>query len=252
MTGGIMSIFKDFAGVATKTLLFLMVLILFFVLLSFPVYLGIEYGQLPSVTEYWLQYLSIFLSSFSFAAVLVTLWLQYKEGKKQQIQIEKNFEFAQQNYDSQILDKIHFFMSENMEDCRANCWMLWSKLKTDTEATDNELFTLFQKTITNDWGDKEMAKQTFESEIWKYFSGFYKLVRYFDVLSNYKYTELTANAIHYYYIFYRSFFETMIGIYNRAYDSIEKEIMITQSKEGWVYLIEKYDSIMDEHKLPLK
>ena len=250
MTCKFMNVIKNYVGVATKGMLLLVFLLIFFVLLSFPVYLGIEYGQLPSITEYWLQYLSIFLSSFSFAAVLITIWLQYSESKKQQIQIEKNFEFAQQNYDSQILDKIHFFMSENMEDCRSNCWMLWSKLKTDTSTT-NELFVLFQKSITNDWGDEETAKQTFSSELWSNFSGFYKLARYFDVLSNYKYTELTANAIHYYYIFYRPFFENMINIYNRAYDSIAKEDMITQSKEGWVYLIEKYDSIMEEYKLSL-
>ena len=73
----------------------------FIALLLFPLYVGLEYGKLPSVTEHWIQYISVFLSSFSFAAVILTLWLQHKEEVKQLKQIKKNFEFAQQNYDSQ-------------------------------------------------------------------------------------------------------------------------------------------------------
>ena len=228
----------------------ILVVIVLIAVLSFPIYLGIQFGQLPSITEYWLQYLSIFLSSFSFVAVLITLWLQYKESKKQQVQIEKNFEFAQQNYNSQVLNKIHYFMSEDMEKCRSGCWLLWSKIKTERR-TRSEIKKLFRKVLINNWGNEKKASETFNTELWDYFSSFYKLARYFDVLSHFKYDSLTANAIHYYYIFFRPLFIEMIALYNETYESIDKERLLVKSKEGWINLVEKYDKVMIANNLSI-
>ena len=213
--------FKNLFHKVVSNILAILIVIVLIAVLVFPIYLGLQFGQLPSITEYWLQYLSIFLSSFSFVAVLITIWLQYKESKKQQVQIEKNFEFAQQNYNSQVLNKIHYFMSEDMEKCRSGCWILWSKIKTDKN-TKKDLQNLFKKVLTNDWGDEKEANETFNSELWANFSCFYKLARYFDVLSHFKYDSLTANSIHYYYVFYRPLFVEMINMYNKTYETIKE------------------------------
>lgn len=237
--------------IVIKILALLILLFLFISLLVFPIYLGIKYGQLPSIPEYWLQYLSIFFSCFSFAAVIFTIWLQFRESKKQQSQITKNFDFAQQSYDSQILDKIHYFMGDTMVDCRSGCWILWAQIKNNPLIKD-ELLIYFQKSITNDWGDENVASETFSSPLFKNYSYFIKLARYFNLISNYNFNELTSKALHYYYIFYRPFLKEMIDLYNKAYDSIEPDKRMTSSKEGWVYLIEKFDIIMTKYKLPLK
>lgn len=242
---------NGFIQITIKIIILFAIVFLLVITLILPIYLGIRYGQLPSIPEYWLQYLSIFLSCFSFGAVIFTIWLQFRESKKQQSQITKNFDFAQQNYDSQILDKIHYFMSDAMTDCRSGCWILWAQIKSDPSIKD-ELYNYFQKSITNDWGNENIAIKTFKSSLFNNYSCFIKLARYFNLISNYNFSPLTANALHYYYIFYRPFLKEMIHLYNTAYDSIKANERMTSSKEGWVYLVEKFDSIMKSHKLPLK
>lgn len=219
----------------------------FIALLLFPLYVGFEYGKLPSVTEYWIQYISVFLSSFSFAAVILTLWLQHKEEVKQQKQIKKNFEFAQQNYDSQILDKIHYFTSDSMAACRAGACKLWHQLETDP-STKEKVFQYFIMTITNTEEDEEGVT---EEEFYKNFCSFFKLIRYFNVLSFYSFNCITANAVHYYYVYYRQFFSEMTDIYNRACDSIDESKQVTTVRENWIYLVNKFDAIMEQNNLPL-
>ena len=222
-------------------------------LLLFPIYLGLEYGQLPSIPEYWLQYLSIFLSCFSFIAVLVTIWIQSSDSKKQQEQIVKNFDFAQQNYDSQVLDKIHYFMSDNMSKCRSSCWILWAQLRKSKGTNIRvELLSLFKQSIVNDYGDEIKAQNTFNSTIFYNYSYFIKMARYLDVISNYRFTELTAKALHYYYIFYRPLFIEMSRLYNEAYNATKPNKRITQVKDGWVNLVPKLDAVMAANKLPIE
>lgn len=222
-------------------------------LLLFPIYLGLEYGQLPSVPEYWLQYLSIFLSCFSFIAVLVTIWMQSSDSKKQQEQIAKNFDFAQQNYDSQVIDKIHYFMSDNMSNCRNGCWILWAQLKKSKRTTiRTELLSLFKQSILNDYGDETKAQHTFKSTVFYNYSCFIKMARYFDVISNYRFTELTAKALHYYYIFYRPLFIEMSQLYNEAYNDTKPKKRTVQAKDGWVNLVSKLDAVMAANKLPIE
>lgn len=221
-------------------------------LLVFPIYLGFKYGQLPSVPEYWLQYLSIFLSCFSFIAVLITIWLQSSDSKKQQEQIIKNFEFAQQNYDSQILDKIHYFMSDNMMDCRNGCWIIWAQLRNENSDIRNQLLVLFKQSIINNYGNERQAKDTFDSPMFHNYSCFIKMARYFDVISNYRFTELTAKALHYYYIFYRPLLNEMSLLYNEAYEATNCDERITQIKDGWVNVIDKLDFVMVSNKLSIE
>lgn len=243
-----MSIVKLVLKILSVTLVALILI----VLLLFPIYLGLVYGQLPSVPEYWLQYISIFLSCFSFIAVLVTIWMQSSDSKKQQEQIVKNFEFAQQNYDSQILDKIHYFMSDNMKDCRNGCWIIWAQLNSSDSNIKNELKQLFKQSIINDYGNENQAHNTFISPIFQNYSYFIKMARYFDVISNYRFTELTAKALHYYYIFYRPLLKEMSDLYNKAYEETFPNERITQIKDGWVNIVEKLDCVMVNNNLSIE
>ena len=207
-----------------------------------------KYGQLPSVTEYWIQYISVFLSSFSFGAVILTLWIQHKDEKQQQEQIKKNFEFAQHNYDSQILDKIHFFTSDSMAKCRGGACRLWYQLDKDPDIREKVL-EYFIMTITNTEGENEGIEN---EQFYKDFSDFFKLIRYFNVMSFYSFNNITANAVHYYYVYYRRFFKDMIDIYKQAYESIEESKKATTVRENWIYLVEKMDAIMTDNNLPLE
>lgn len=242
---------KSIVSVSLKTILVVAIIACFVALIAFPLYIGLEYGKLPSVTEYWLQYLSVFLSSFSFAAVLLTLWLQQREEKKQQKQIKMNFEFAQQNYDSQILEKIHFFTSEPMHECRTGACLLWAKLESE-ESMKETIHNYFVMSVTNNWGDEATARKMYKGDLYKNFGHFFKLIRYFNVLSFYSFNNLTANAIHYYYIYYRPFFVEMIDIYNAACDSLDTKRATPITRENWVHLVDKFDKIMTENNLPLE
>lgn len=230
----------------TTTILCVVGFFLFIVLI--PLLVGLKYGLKPNETEYSIQYISVFLSSFSFGAVVLTLWKQHKEERQQQEQIKKNFEFAQYNYESQILDKIHFFTSDSMSKCRNGACRLWFQMKSDPSLR-KKVMDYFVMTITNTEGDNEGIE---DEEFYKDFCEFFRLIRYFNVMSFYNFNEITANAVHYYYVYYRSFFIDMIDIYNKACDTIKSDEQVTTVRENWIYLVEKMDAIMIHNNLPLK
>lgn len=248
-------IFKNMSFLKSKTVSFIyrtvilvLLVSLFIALILFPLYVGLVYGKTPTETEYWIQYISVFLSSFSFAAVIITLWKQHKDEKQQQEQIRKNFEFAQHNYDSQILDKIHFFTSDSMAKCRGGACRLWFQLDSDSAIKEKVLEYLIM-TITN----KEEEKGNIdEDDFYKDICAFFKLIRYFNIMSFYSYNNITANAVHFYYVYYRRFFKEMIEIYNEACDSIEENQQVKLVRENWIYLVKKMDDIMIKNNLPLE
>ena len=242
---------KKVITVLLKTFLWVLISVCFIALISFPLYVGFTYGKMPSVTEYWLQYLSVFLSSFSFAAVLLTLWLQQREEKKQQKQIKMNFDFAQHNYDSQILERINFFTSESMHESRTGACLLWARLESD-KSMHKTIREYFEMSLTNNWGNEKAAKKIYNGDLYKYFGDFFKLIRYFNILSFYSFNNLTANAIHYYYIYYRPFFIQMIDIYKEACNSLDLKRDKPITRENWVHLIEKFDGIMYENQLSVE
>lgn len=162
-----------------------------------------------------------------------------------------NFDFAQHNYDSQILEKIHFFTSESMHESRTGACLLWAKLETE-ESMKQTMHDYFKMSLTNDWGDEKTAKTIYDGDLYKYFGDFFKLIRYFNVLSFYSFNNLTANAIHYYYIYYRPFFLKMIDIYNGACDSLDEQREKPITRESWVHLIEKFDKIMIANNLSIE
>lgn len=231
-----------------KTTTILFVIAFFLILILIPLLVGLKYGLKPNETEYSIQYISVFLSSFSFGAVILTLWKQHKDEKQQQEQIKKNFEFAQHNYESQILDKIHYFTSNSMSKCRSGACRLWFQIESNPSLRE-KVMDYFIMTITNTEGDNEGIE---DEEFYKDFCAFFKLIRYFNVMSFYAFNEITANAVHYYYVYYRGFFKDMIDIYNKACDSIEKNKQVTTVRENWIYLVEKMDAIMIQNNLPLE
>ena len=231
-----------------KTTTILFVIAFFLILILIPLLVGLKYGLMPNETEYSIQYLSVFLSSFSFGAVILPLWKQHKDEKQQQEQIKKNFEFAQHNYESQILDKIHFFTGDSMSKCRGGACRLWFQIESDPSLR-KKVMDYFIMTITN---TEEENEGIGNEEFYKDFCAFFKLIRYFNVMLFYTFNEITANAVHYYYIYYRSFFKDMIDIYNEACDSIDKKKQVTTVRENWIYLVEKMDAIMIQNNLPLE
>lgn len=171
--------FPQFFKHIYKTTTILFVIAFFLILILIPLFVGLKYGLKPNETEYSIQYISVFLSSFSFGAVILTLWKQQKDEKQQQEQIKKNFEFAQHNYDSQILDKIHFFTSDSMSKCRGGACRLWFQIEKDPSLR-KKVLDYFKMTITNTEGDNEgIADEVF----YKDFCAFFKLIRYFNVMS---------------------------------------------------------------------
>ena len=239
---------NKYVSILFKASVIFIIIAMFLCIILFPLYIGVKYGQLPSVTEYWIQYISVFLSSFSFGAVILTLWKQHKDEKQQQEQIKKNFEFAQHNYDSQILDKIHYFTSESMAKCRGGACRLWYQIDSDPSIR-NKVLNYFIMTITNTEAENEGIEN---DEFYKDFCAFFNLIRYFNVMSFYSFNNITANAVHYYYVFYRRFFKDMISIYNKACDSIDKSEQVTIVRENWIYLVKKMDKIMIQNNLPLE
>ena len=231
-----------------KTATILFVIAFFLVLILIPLFVGLKFGLKPNETEYSIQYVSVFLSSFSFGAVILTLWKQHKDEKQQQEQIKKNFEFAQHNYESQILDKIHFFTSDSMSRCRSGACRLWFQIESDPSLR-KKVMDYYIMTITNTEGENEGIEN---EDFYKDFCAFFKLIRYFNVMSFYAFNEITANAVHYYYVYYRSFFKDMISLYNEACDSIDKNKQVTTVRENWIYLVEKMDAIMIQNNLPLE
>lgn len=231
-----------------KTTTILFVIAFFLLLILIPALVGLKYGLKPNETEYSIQYISVFLSSFSFGAVILTLWKQHKDEKQQQEQIKKNFEFAQHNYDSQILDKIHYFTGVSMSKCREGACRLWFQLEKEPSLR-TKVLDYFIMTITNTEGEHEGVEN---DEFYKDFCAFFKLIRYFNVMSFYTFNDITANAVHYYYVYYRRFFKEMIDIYNEACDSIDEKKQVTTVRENWINLVEKMDAMMIQNNLPLE
>ena len=109
-----------------KYILIATIVLLILAIVLFPILVSFLYGTRPSVTEFWLQYTSILLSSTSFIAVIYTIWQQNRASISHEEEIKTNFKFARQNYDAQILNVIERFNSDTIVRCRKSCDILVS------------------------------------------------------------------------------------------------------------------------------
>lgn len=217
--------------------------------LGTPILIYFKYGPMPNMSEYLLETVSIILSGISFVVVVWTVAQQQEQSKNQQFEIKQNNHFAKQNYDVQVLNHIQYFISDSMKESRKQCWLLWSKINTTPELS-NEIREILYMSLKS-WGTEEEAKIMFEKETFKEYASFNEVIRYFYLMSSYSFSPITAKAIHFYYIYYRPLFIYMINLYNEAYNKFRNEGN-EGSQDGWVNLVEKMDSIMKDFKLPLK
>lgn len=217
--------------------------------IGIPVLIFFKYGPMPNMSEYLLETVSIVLSGISFIAVVWTMVQQQKQSKIQQSEIEQNNRFAKQNYDVQVLNHIQYFLSDSMKESRKKCWLLWSKINTTPNLSD-EIRNVLYMSLKN-WGTEEEAKVMFEKETFKEYASFNEIIRYFYLMSSYSFSEITARAIHFYYIYYRPMFIYMIDLYNEAYSKFKDEGN-EGSQDGWVNIVKNMDNIMIKFELPLK
>ena len=75
-----------------RTLIITVIVIAIVAITMSPIYKGLMYGTMPTLTEFWLQYTSIILSSTSFIAVIYTIWKQGKAEQEHQVEINQNYQ----------------------------------------------------------------------------------------------------------------------------------------------------------------
>lgn len=218
------------------------------VITMFPVFVGYIYGTKPNITEFCLQYTSILLSSTSFIAVIYTIWKQNNADQEHQVEINQNYEFARQNYDMQILNAIEKFSSESMIECKRSCDIILSK------RSNSNFMKEFRNVLKDEacgYLNSDLCESRTKSEAYKCFMDFIQITRFFNVLSFYQYNATTANAIQYYYDYYRILFVFAHRLYNEILEELpsdqvknHKDYFYTQ----WSNILMRFDEIMKENE----
>lgn len=219
-----------------------LIIVAIILITTFPIFIGYVYGTKPNITEFCLQYTSILLSSTSFIAVIYTIWKQNKAEQEHQIEINQNYEFAKQNYDMQILNSIEKFSSDSMIECKRSCDIILSKY------SDNDFMEEFQKVLEAEaCGYLNSDSIKTESVAYKCFMDFIQITRFFNVLSFYNYNATTANAIQYYYDYYRVLFVRIHGLYNKILRELPED-QVKNHKDyfstQWSNILIRFDKIM--------
>ena len=217
-----------------------------------PICIGYIYGARPNITEFWLQYTSVLLSSISFIAVIYTIWKQNKAEQKHQMEINQNYEFARQNYDMQILNVIEKFSSAPMIECRKSCNILLSKFNDDVFMKDFK--NLLKSEACGYLNDKDFYIKI-NSEAYKYYMDFIQITHFFNVLSFYDYNPKTANAIQYYYDYYRSLFVRIDYLYVNILKELPQEYVKNYKDyfcTQWSNILLRFDKIMRDNQESLQ
>lgn len=220
-----------------------------------PLYLGNIEGWTPDRPQFFVQYCGMFINSISLATVATTLVFQHRQMKLQSEQLDQlnqsndhNFKMAEDTYDSLILNLIKELQSESTEDTRkrASCFREYLKTSQDKSALES----IFHHVITDSWGTSEEYQRILQTDFYKQFHSFTTLARYFDTLSYYEFNAMTANALHFYYIWWREAFL----IYNEEYHKVYAK---TENRHfsfipNWISMTDRMDSQMEKHGLKLK
>ena len=103
------------------------------ILVITPVVIASHYGLLPTITEFWMQYTTMLLSTTSFLAVIYTISQQNESNKKHDAEIAKEFEFAKQNYEAQILNILERFGTDDLIRCRQSSDLLYASLSNEED-----------------------------------------------------------------------------------------------------------------------
>ena len=217
---------------------------------SHSFFINDENVENPSEASFWLGFTGIILSFISIVTVVVTLIMQLRELDLQKCSLEDNYKISEDNYNAYVLQLIEKFLGPEMSECRQTCWLLRQQIKSDPKALD-KMQSLFSMQIRDDCGTREEYEKLQKTQSFCDYSRFTKLIRFFDMLSHYNITKETAYAIHFYYVWWRSFFIEMINCYKTAESSIPIEKINLSVSPSWCDLIERMDSQMLKHGLSL-
>ena len=205
----------------------------------------------PSEATFWLGFTGIILSFFSIFTVIITLILQLRELDLQKDSLEDNYKISEDSYNAYVLNLIERFLGPEMNECRQTCWLLRQQLKTNPEDI-SKIYDLFVMQVRDEWGTREEYERLQKTDAFIDYARFTKLIRFFDMLSHYNITKETAYAIHFYYVWWRSFFIKMIECFKQAESSISIEERNIKTSPSWCDLIERMDAQMKKHNLSIE
>lgn len=190
--------------------------------------------------------------------VIVTLILQLYQLRLQNKSLDQvaesnqeNFQIAQSNYNAYVLKLVETYLSEDMSNCRQVCWLLREDLKHNKSKLKG-IEKLFIMQIKDDWGTRKEYKLLQKTDSFMDYAQFTRLIRFFDMMSHYKITQETAYAIHFYYVWWRSFFIQMIDCFMDAFNTIDPSERHITFPPDWCSLITRMDTQLTKYGLSLK
>ena len=215
------------------------------ILVITPVVIASHYGLLPTITEFWMQYTAMLLSTTSFLAVIYTISQQNESNKKHDTEIAKEFEFAKQNYEAQILNILERFVTDDMIRCRQSSDLLYASLSNEEDL--KILKTIIKCEAYGYLGVDEELKLIANTKMYKYYADFLQVTRLFYVLSYYEYDEVTKNAVKFEYDYYRRIFIAINRIYRKTITELPNDRIydtIASFKTQWLSILETFDDIL--------
>lgn len=211
-----------------------------------------------SPVEFWIGYIGIILSFISIVFVVITIGVQILQLRDQRHSMmdvskssDRSFDIALADYDAYVLRLIEKFLSPEMGTCRQRCWLMRQEILVYGNSSLNKIENLFKMQITDQWGTREEYERLQQTNEFKDYAEFTKLIRFFDMMSHYRISKDTAYAVHFYYVWWRSFLVVMIECFKNTYYSIDEKDRQLSFIPGWNSMIERMDAHMAKFNLPI-
>ncbi len=206
-----------------------------------------------TMTDFVIEYCAIFASAISIIFVVITLALQRK-------QLKDSNELTIQMRDNQVLEIINEFLSPELTNVRNKSSKLRDSLITSVNPTvvnltKDDLKYIFERQIKDDECNLAADPKWISIQakpIFAQYIAFMRLMRFFDMISLYPLSETTANAIHFYYVWWRSFLIEMTNIYKETWNKITVNDRHLSFAPNWVNTTERLDEKLKSFKLPLE
>ena len=168
----------------------------------------------------------------------------------QRQQLHDSIILTEQMRDKDVLSIINDFISPEMEKCKDSCYNLRRKLHNDPDRTARMLSYAFEAGIyddtSEDWNSFKSTTDYME------YADFVRMARFFNLVSRNIFSENTAYAVHYYYIWWRPFIKEVTDIYNHAWENSIPTRRIVPFKVDWVDAPYRLDSILTYYNLRLE
>ena len=205
------------------------------------------------MTDFVIEYCAIFASAISIIFVVITLALQRK-------QLKDSNELTIQMRDNQVLEIINEFLSPELKDVRNKASELRDSLRTSVNptvvnVTKDDLKYIFERQIKDDECNLAADPKWISIQAKPIFAQYIasmRLIRFFDMISLYPLSKTTANAIHFYYVWWRSFLIEMTNIYNETLKSTNFKDRHLSFAPNWVHTTERLDEKLKSFELPLE